>query len=74
VSRLLANCGSASAKRSAAVIGVPSSCYAIVKPKHLLVNVAFKMKRLYSNVGSLKAAFQQRPEILHAVDVNPTAT
>src|SRR5260370_40678168 len=47
--------------------------FAIVKSKHLLVNVAFKMKRFYSNVGSLKAALQQRPEVLHAVDVNATA-
>src|SRR5450432_3149488 len=31
------------------------------------------MKRFYSNVGSLQAALQQRPEVLHAVDVNLSA-
>src|SRR5438067_12744779 len=30
------------------------------------------MKRLYSNVGSTKAALQQRPEIFHALHVNLT--
>src|SRR5712671_2336349 len=31
------------------------------------------MKRLNSNVSTAKAALQQRPEILHTVNVNPTA-
>ncbi len=46
---------------------------AIVVPKYLLINITLKMKRLYSNVGSLEAALQKGPEVLHAVDVNPTA-
>jgi hypothetical protein len=32
-----------------------------------------KMKRLHSNVGSLKAALQKRPEVFHAVHMNATA-
>ena len=45
----------------------------IVKPKHLLSNVAIKMKRLNSNVGSTKPALQQRPEVLYALRVNLAA-
>ncbi len=45
---------------------------AIVEPENLFVNVAFKMKRLYSNVGSAQAALQQRPEVFKAVRMNAT--
>src|ERR1035441_5343126 len=41
----------------------------IVEPERLLVKVAKQMKRFHTHVGSAKAAFQQRPEILHAVSV-----
>ena len=47
--------------------------FAVVVAKHLLIDVAFKMERLYSNVGSFEAALQERPEVLHAVDMNATA-
>ena len=48
--------------------------FAVVVPKHLFVNVPLKMKRLHSNVGSLEAALQQRPEVFHAVDVTRPRT
>ena len=46
---------------------------AIVVTEYLFVNVFFEMKRLNSNVGSLEAALQQRPEILHTVDMDLTS-
>src|SRR5690348_12653551 len=45
----------------------------MVVAKYLFVNVARQMKRLYSNVGSAKAAFQQRPEVFHTIDVHLSA-
>ena len=46
---------------------------AVVEAENLFVNVARKMKRLNTNVGSAKAALQERPEILKAIRVNATA-
>lgn len=43
---------------------------AIVVTKNLFVNVLAKMKRLYSNVGSAQRSLEQRPEVLHAVDMD----
>ncbi len=45
----------------------------IVIPKHLFIDIAKQMKRLYGNVGSTKAALKQRPEVLHAINVNLSA-
>src|SRR6185437_16591947 len=41
-----------------------------VETESLFVNVTEQMKRLYSNVGSTKAALQQRPEVFNGVGVN----
>src|SRR4029077_8028196 len=41
----------------------------IVESKHLLIEIAEKMKRFHSNVGSRKAALQERPEVLKAIGV-----
>ena len=46
---------------------------AIVVPEYLFIDIAKQMKRLNSNVGSSKAALQQRPEVLKAVRVDATA-
>src|SRR5580698_4175638 len=46
--------------------------FAIIETENLLVNVTFQMKRFHSDVGSAKAALQQRPEILKAVGVYAT--
>src|SRR6185437_15512686 len=46
---------------------------AIVVPKHLLRHIAVKVERLYCNVGSAKAALQERPEVLDALSVNLAA-
>ena len=45
---------------------------AIVVTENLFVYVTEQMKRLDSNVGSTKAALQQRPEVLQAVRVYAT--
>jgi hypothetical protein len=47
---------------------------AIVVTEHLFINIAFKMKRLNSNVGSAKAALKQGPEVLRAIGGWPTFT
>lgn len=44
--------------------------FSVVVAKYLLVNVAFKMKRLYSNVGSLQSALEQTLEVFDSVGVN----
>src|ERR1700722_7093635 len=46
---------------------------AIVEAKHLLRNVAVKVKGFNGNIGSLEAAFQQAPEVLDSVRVNLSA-
>lgn len=46
---------------------------AIVVPEYLFVNVTREMKRFNANIRSLEAAFKQRPEVLHAVHMHPTA-
>src|SRR5258708_18033835 len=45
----------------------------IVIPNHMFIYIAKQMKRLYGNVGSTKAALKQRPEVLHAINVNLSA-
>src|SRR5439155_13665094 len=47
--------------------------FTVVKAENLFVNVTREMKRLNANVGSFKPALQERPEVLNAVRVNPTA-
>src|SRR5205807_136959 len=44
--------------------------FAGIESESLFVNVTEQMKRLYSNVGSTKAALKQRPEVFDAVSVN----
>ena len=41
--------------------------FAFVVPECLLVKVAEQMKRFHGNIGSFQRAFQQAPEVLHAV-------
>lgn len=43
---------------------------AIVISKYLFGDIAIKMKRLNSNVGSAKATLQQRPEVFDALRVH----
>ena len=45
---------------------------AVVVTENLLIDITLKMKRLDSNVGSLKAALQERPEVLHAIHMDAT--
>jgi hypothetical protein len=42
----------------------------VVKTKSLLVDVAEQMERLHADVGSMQAALQEAPEVLHAIGVN----
>jgi len=42
----------------------------IVEPKHLLIDVPFKVERLNCNVGPVQSTLQQGPEVLHPVRVN----
>jgi hypothetical protein len=44
--------------------------FAIVEAEGLLIEVAEKMKTFDANVGSLDAALQERPKVLHAIGVN----
>ena len=41
----------------------------VVESKHLFVEVAVKMERLYSNVGSSQGALKQRPEVIQSLGV-----
>ena len=44
----------------------------VIETKNLLVNVAVKMKRFHSNVGSAQSSLKQAPEVFHSVRVNAT--
>jgi hypothetical protein len=44
--------------------------FAVVVAKHLLIKVAKEMEGFNTHVGSMKAALQQAPEILHGVGMN----
>lgn len=43
---------------------------AVVVTENLLINVAFKMKRFYSNVGSAQGPLKQTPEVFTSIGVN----
>jgi hypothetical protein len=44
---------------------------AVVIAKRLFIQISEKMERLYADVGSFQAAFQQAPEVLQTIRVNP---
>src|SRR5262249_7981888 len=46
---------------------------AIIESERLFGNVAMKMKRFNTHIRSMQSAFQERPEIFHAVGVNQSA-
>src|SRR5436190_7170406 len=44
--------------------------FAIVKTKHLLINVTREMKRLNCNIRSFKSTLQETPEVFESVRVH----
>lgn len=46
---------------------------AVVEAEDLFGDIAVKMKRFYSNVGSAQTALQQAPEVLDALSMDLTA-
>src|SRR5271157_1340911 len=55
---------------NANIEALSGSHFPIVKTKRLLVNVAEQMEWLHANVGSMQAAFQEAPEVLHHVSMD----
>src|SRR5436190_8592721 len=49
------------------VVNLTVAIFPIVETKYLLIDITRQMKRLNSNVGTMQAALQQRPEVLHAI-------
>ena len=44
--------------------------FPVVIPEHLLVKIAVKMERLNADVGSVKPALQEAPEVFESVGMD----
>jgi hypothetical protein len=43
---------------------------ALVEPEHLLIKVAVQVERPYAYIGTMQAALQEAPEVLHPASVD----